>query len=80
MDRINQWCGKKPKSGWNDFLKKSIGLGILSLQDCGNIPGYSFGMGSAKTASFEIATGSIYRFYRMSVRIISEKELRKQIM
>lgn len=68
---------KEPKNGWNNYLKKSVELGILTLPDCDKVPGYSFSTGFSKTVAFEIATANLYRFYSYVSPIYFRKTIKE---
>jgi len=71
----------KPKSGWSEFLKKLIDLGILELRDETTIPGY-YKSTDQRIISVEIAAKKYYRYYQLSdVNYFANKveEARKMI-
>jgi hypothetical protein len=57
-----------PKSGWDSFMNKAISLGILTLPDDSELPGYSTNVPTdADFVVVEIANTKKYRIYSYSL-------------
>jgi len=54
-----------PKFGWNVFIDSLVEMGLFSLPDCDNIPGYfSDGMATDELSyTVELASNKSYRIY-----------------
>lgn len=67
---------KYPRRGWDTFINKIVGLGIITLPDASNIPDYSFAT-HARVLIVEIATKKFYRLYSYEEPLYNSKRIKE---